>query len=243
MNGGGASPAEAKIAVLTPTEYSGYVGLVSGGRFRVLVEKFVENPLYMNFVRLSPLSGNPTFSRFQGGGMTDTVYQYMMNAIQMYGYIEIGSGNISPTSINVQGKAYTISDIANINGKNIFDECGFVEGQARIITDYGNIACVVKNGTLYPIITEYDQQIEDNKCLTSLYLNGDNEVSGLQDMVDHPGRYLPYDNTTVGEPWSPVENYLHQNVKMPIVPKIGFEPLDEVGIGNVLPGLNYEVTL
>lgn len=126
---------------------------------------------------------------------------------------------------------------------NLFANCGFVEGQARIITDYGSIACIVKNGTLYPIITEYDQQIEDNNCISDLYLNGDNEVSGLQDMVDQSGRYLPYDNTTIAEPWSPVENYLHQNVNMPIVPKIGFEPSPDVGIGNALPGLNYEVTL
>lgn len=164
----------------------------------------------------------------------------IQNIIRVYGSCEYEISN-NGRDLNILGHTLDINN--DLKENNLFEWFGFVEGQARIITDYGNIACVVKNGTLYPIITEYDQQIEDNKCLTTIYLNGDNEVSGLQDMVDHPGRYLPYDNTTVGEPWSPVENYLHQNVNMPIVPKIGFEPLDEVGIGNVLPGPNYEVTL
>lgn len=175
----------------------------------------------------------------------DSLDESVKNGIQeiskIYGTVSYqlteSSKNLSSCNINFN------CDEDYIDNNQIYEKAGFVEGQARIITDYGNIACVVKNGTLYPIITEYDQQIEDNKCLTNLYLNGDNMVLGLQEMVDRSGEYLPYDNTTVGEPWSPVENYLHQNVNMPIVPKIGFEPLDEVGIGNDLPGLNYEVTL
>lgn len=199
------------------------------------------------------------------GGLTDVIklvwdsqstYKFVLAPIsqlsgqsaQMVDNLRQIYGAVTPT-LSEDGVVLEFAGIS-VNSHNdrvlineVYSKLGFVEGQARIITDYGNIACVVKNGTLYPIITEYDQQIEDNKCLTSLYLNGDNMVLGLQEMVDRSGEYLPYDDTTIGEPWSPVENYLHQNVNLPIVPKIGFEPSPDIGIGNALPGLNYEVTL
>lgn len=243
MSGGGASPAiQNKVLLTLSNGSSGTVTCIAiAGRLRVLIShNETDNKDY--YIGGGPFGGLPLVSLTDSA---DVVKNTINNLIEIY-----GKANFIPDSydsnnqkIQVFGDTYYNQDRKNPAYYNVYENCGFVEGQARIITDYGNIACVVKNGTLYPIITEYDQQIEDNKCLTSLYLNGDNMVLGLQEMVDRSGEYLPYDNTTVGEPWSPVENYLHQNVNMPIVPKIGFEPLDEVGIGNVLPGLNYEVTL
>lgn len=243
MSGGGASPAyrNASLVFYQFADSLRCVALVSGGRIRVLVDSWdnqnqrrvVSQVIPGRYGNTNVYPSNPN-----SWGLLDelgVIYGYLPYSwVSEAGFIK---------TITVAGKTFEASEILELSANDVYNTFGFVEGQARIITDYGNIACAVKNGTLYPIITEYDQQIEDNKCLTSLYLNGDNEVSGLQDMVDHPGRYLPYDNTTIGEPWSPVENYLHQNVNMPIVPKIGFEPLDEVGIGNALPGVNYEVTL
>lgn len=130
-----------------------------------------------------------------------------------------------------------------VDKQQIYSKLGFVEGVARINTPVGSAACVVRNGTLYPILTEYDQATEDNWTLQDVYLNGDNEVSNLQQMVDRSGTYLAYTEDQEADKWSPIENYLHMHVKMPIVPKIGFVPAQQVGLGNVLPGLNYAVTL
>lgn len=130
-----------------------------------------------------------------------------------------------------------------VNVEDIGSQIGFVEGVARITTPVGDAACVVKNGTLYPILTEYDQATEDNWTLQDVYLNGDNEVSNLQQMVDRSGTYLAYTEDQEADKWSPIENYLHMHVKMPIIPKIGYVPAEQVGLGNVLPGLNYAVTI
>lgn len=193
---------------------------------------------------ISGLSGPPSGQYFGESNLNawgSDVKAKFKEYVDIYGSVSYNN-NESEKILTVGDIVIQTSDIMT-QSFDVYEKCGFVEGVARITTPVGDAACVVKNGTLYPILTEYDQATEDNWTLQDVYLNGDNEVSNLQQMVDRSGSYLAYTEDQEADKWSPIENYLHMHVKMPIVPKIGYVPAEQVGLGNVLPGLNYAVTL
>lgn len=215
--------------------------LVKGGRCRVIANfTSAEDPITWLVPTGATTFGNQTV--VQPDSLTR---QDVLRLIEIYGSVPYQTQyEVAPSQFfDCLSERFTAADIKSTNTFDIYENCGFVEGQARITTPVGDAACVVKNGTLYPILTEYDQATEDNWTLQDVYLNGDNEVSNLQQMVDRSGTYLAYTEDQEADKWSPIENYLHMHVKMPIVPKIGYVPAQQVGLGNVLPGLNYAVTL
>lgn len=243
MSGGGASPTEkfAWVEIEDPSGGDSIVLIAANGT--------VKMPVAKNYY------GKYEFLIAGRNGQvenTEPLEDYADDALcwqlaKIYGLI---NATFEPTGVGnealVTVMGHTVSTRTEgvlVAASDIYGEVGFVEGVARITTPVGDVACVVKNGTLYPILTEYDQATEDNWTLQDVYLNGDNEVSNLQQMVDRSGAYLAYTEDQEADKWSPIENYLHIHVKMPIVPKIGFVPAQQVGLGNVLPGLNYAVTL
>lgn len=243
MSGGGASPTLKKFGLVAFTGYgtARAVMAIIGGRLRLCKIKS-NNPEDFKILLWVAVASN--YFEKEVSEFDDPAFeQNAINLRDIYGTIECEIDNVN----NVIKIGNDISVPKNqapaITYDNIYAEYGFVEGVARITTPVGDAACVVKNGTLYPIITEYDQATEDNWTLQDVYLNGDNEVSNLQQMVDRSGTYLAYTEDQEADKWSPIENYLHMHVKMPIVPKIGYVPAQQVGLGNVLPGLNYAVTL
>lgn len=173
------------------------------------------------------------------------VQQTITNLVTVYGSLDFTAESYDDSNqkIFVLGREMTYSDHLSNSASNIFDNCGFVEGVARINTQVGDAACIVKNGVLYPIITEFDNGIDDHWTLPNVWVNGDYDIANLQQMVDKPNQYLAYDEAEAESHWSPVENYLHQHVNMPIVPKVGYIPPTEIGVGTQLPGLNYVVAL
>lgn len=213
---------------------------VAGGRVRVLANDDTPGEDY------KVLTGNAagTYQHaYQLSQLPPNIKAAVENLCRVYGIIYGHYIDGEVPAYIVAGVTMSKPDWVKISTISVFEKCGFVEGVARITTPVGDAACVVKNGTLYPIITEYDQATEDNWTLQDVYLNGDNEVSNLQQMVDRSGNYLAYTEDQEADKWSPIENYLHMHVKMPVVPKIGYVPAEQVGLGNVLPGLNYAVTL
>lgn len=243
MSGGGASPAikETKLVEILYDGIARIVTLISGGRARPLIQKGPVDSIFYVVNKVSPGG----FGKGTIYSSNPTQFQLVSNLAEMYGLVpfetESAGGYIN--KIIIGDNSYNASEIIEDADFDVYENFGFVEGVARITTPVGDAACVVKNGTLYPIITEYDQATEDNWTLQDVYLNGDNEVSNLQQMVDRSGTYLAYTEDQEADKWSPIENYLHMHVKMPIVPKIGFVPAQQVGLGDLLPGLNYAVTL
>lgn len=158
-----------------------------------------------------------------------------------YQFTEFASGY--PKKVEVLGVEYDVSEITEYNASQMFSKYGFVEGVARITTPVGSAACVVKNGTLYPIISEYDSEVDDHHTLTDVQTDGDREYYALQKMLDHVPLAFAYDEDSLASLWSPVESYLHAHVDMPIVPKVSWIPPAELGLADPLPGLNYEVSL
>ncbi len=243
MSGGGASPALKKQCCFYAVQYQQYQALAFsiGGRVRLPIVKDDNGDIdYVVGYRVASVVEGGYFTKEHFDNMPSSAQQTVRNWAQIYGTIDV--------EYNEGDKFISIGDekvFANsfIQRDSVYSNCGFVEGVARITTPVGDAACVVKNGTLYPIITEYDQATEDNWTLQDVYLGGDNEVSNLQQMVDRSGTYLAYTEDQEADRWSPIENYLHMHVKMPIVPKIGYVPAQQVGLGNLLPGLNYAVTL
>ena len=130
-----------------------------------------------------------------------------------------------------------------IECNEVYSKLGFIEGIANIDTSEGFVACLVYNGVLYPILSEYDEEIDDHWTLLNVFMNGDNECAALSTMLTRPDRYLAYDESHEGSHWSPVENYLHTHLNMQIVPKIGYVPPVEIGVGNPLPGPFYNVII
>lgn len=215
--------------------------LLYGGRCRVLIDNKSNPGITYVISGVESYTGVKKFQTYNKNFVPPGVGPIIEQLIQVYGTVQFETFD-EEKYISVGSIVISANDDF-ISSNQVFEECGFVEGVARITTPVGDAACVVKNGTLYPILTEYDQATEDNWTLQDVYLNGDNEVSNLQQMVDRSGTYLAYTEDQEADKWSPIENYLHMHVKMPIVPKIGFVPAQQVGLGNVLPGLNYAVTL
>lgn len=243
MSGGGASPSIKnkgiwRIALDGPAEA---VMLTVGGRTRVCVKKDANGNLTKKLNLQFHSLNNRYFTETTVENLYGQSLEKLIDLVKIFGAndyeIKEDTSKLSYCGENIDANADFYFD------KDIYKEVGFVEGVARITTPVGEAACVVKNGTLYPILTEYDQATEDNWTLQDVYLNGDNEVSNLQQMVDRSGTYLAYTEDQEADKWSPIENYLHMHVKMPIVPKIGFVPAQQIGLGDVLPGLNYAVTL
>lgn len=243
MSGGGASPTIKKSAwcyLQVNSEYR-VIAFVLGNRIRIPVVRDVNGEI-THIIQTS--NYGPTDVRFGRYAYSYVGYlnrQALNKCLLIYGTVNVEGLDTTPAITIGVSTIDASTDYVETN--QLFEKCGFVEGVARITTPVGDAACVVKNGTLYPILTEYDQATEDNWTLQDVYLNGDNEVSNLQQMVDRSGTYLAYTEDQEADKWSPIENYLNMHVKMPIVPKIGYVPAQQVGLGDVLPGLNYAVNL
>lgn len=218
------------------------LGIVSGGRFRPIIKRYSSNGAHIEYLVYYNGGSYAEFKYIAGGGFSSH-YPYWFNVINIYGCVETNQNITDTHKVEILGSEYDPTDIIYLNSDSIYDKCGFVEGVARINTPVGDAACIVKNGVLYPVITEFDNEIDDHWTLPNVWLNGDYEVANLQQMVDKPGQYLAYDEAEAESHWSPVENYLHQHVNMPIVPKVGYIPPTEIGVGTQLPGLNYVVAL
>lgn len=213
---------------------------VRGGRARVCVNdiSFISS---MNLLYFDNSQGRLLYGSIRD--INENAWQKLNQLTKIFGSVRITRNTAEQTFI-INGKSqFSYSYQPYVENFDIYQEFGFVEGVARINTPVGDAACIVKNGVLYPVITEFDNEIDDHWTLPNVWLNGDYEVANLQQMVDKPGQYLAYDEAEAESHWSPVENYLHQHVNMPIVPKVGYIPPTEIGVGTQLPGLNYVVAL
>lgn len=221
-------------------QYS-FVGIALGGRVRIPVIK-------------------------DGNGDITHVYSYYIISQNQYRFGSVDIANIGdggrfalellstiygvlnfPSSGFISGFTYgnlhvsAAQDAIGVN--NLYASLGFIEGRVRLHTHVGACEAMVKNGRLYPIISTYDSDNEDHITLAPLYLNGDNDVSDLQDMLDRSNRFFAYTEADLQATWSPIENILNLKVPMETVAKIGYVPPQEIGQGITVPGPYYEVTL
>lgn len=222
-------------------EYDDFIVIVSGGRVRLpLIQNVDGGPYFILAGNNGALGGIEPFDDYSD----DSPYHRFATVYGTINCVGIGTEQAETAYYEVlDHRAKAFEPAVAIIGSEVYGECGFVEGQVFFDTDVGSCSAVVKNGTLYPIITAYNQSFGDNMTINTIRLNGDNSVRDLLYMLSHSGQYLAYDEYTALDKWSPIENLLHQRLAMPIVPRIGYEPPSEVGVGNEIPGIYYEVEL
>lgn len=225
--------------------YNGYSGnlvlLAKGGRVRVLIyHNPSDNEDY--YILLGAPGKLPIYKISESH---QTVQTTIARLRQIYGEIPFTPAEVTAENetITAFGKTYTRDDLVNADGADPYSVLGFIEGKVYISTPVGTLNGMIKNGVLYPIISEYNSVREDHETLSGLFLNGTNEVADLQQMLDNSGRYFTYANYTLRDLWSPIENYLHQKLQIGIVAKIAKDESSSGNLGAQIPGVSYSISL
>lgn len=217
------------------------VMLAKGGRVRLLRHYDQSTDEWYHIATGAP----GTLACYAESNSSSTVVEMVNRLEQIYGVVDFipDALSTSNTKITTLGKTYTSDDVVGTSGGGSFPELGFLEGVAKIQTDAGIIHAIVKNGVLYPMISQYNENIGDNESYTAIRLKDTQDIADLQTMLDNSERYFAYKDASLADPWSPIENILHQKVEMEVVAKVASELEESQTIGIYLPGLSYQITL